>query len=715
VTEIGVGERSTRRILVVASALLMVIVVTVHLAFVSQGRQENFPLWAESISWFAAAVTVVTGLVAGRSSDFTVRILAIIAVVAYWATLVTFPISVPAEGIDRIPWTLSATGAAAAAALVAGGRTVAWATVLAGFTASLAFRSLFGGLDLDGAVNDFQAMFTGAVICVIGDHMLTVGRGLDAAAATTTAAVARESAEQGRFAARTRAAALVHDEVLATLTLAASGLPVPRSRLAAQALNAASMVRRLADEQAQESVTLSVALTDEARQYGATFMMRGRSTVSSTAVMDEALIGATRQALRNSVQHAPNAVRRVVLTHTIQEIVVDITDDGPGFDPTTIADDRLGIRQSIVGRMSRVAGGHADVESELGRGTTVRLRCTTPPARELPVWVGRGALREGVLVIAVVYVITQVVSAVLASIAVPGSWPLQYSMLATTLLAGEILRRSPQRRPSRGRTTVVVALVCGGLAAGVASAHLTYGMAFTYGGMWFAVAFSFLLVALALRQRITVALVSAGVVIVVLVVAGTAAGAPIGQIIQVTARPLVVVGSAVALMMVVERMQRRIIDLHGDALASAERESWSIAARSELTARVAELARTVVPLLEEIGAGEEATERQRREYARCEGELRDGLRAGVLAREPLTSAVAAARARGVDVLLLDDSGGEIDEQLIDPILLWMAAATSAAHTHVVGRLSPPGRESAASVTVDSRHIQFDPAAQLTVR
>jgi len=706
VAEVGPGERSARRILAVDSALLIVLVVAVYLSIVAQGGQGDFPLWALAIGCFAAGSTILMGVLAWRVSDRILRALAYVAVAGYWATLLTFAAAVPEQGIDRIPWTLSASGAAAAAALVASGRKLAWATVIAGAMAGLIYRTLFGGLDLDGLVNDLQAMLTGAVICVIGGHILSIGRGLDDAAVLTTVAAARESAERGRLAARTRAAALVHDEVLATLALAASDLPFPRDRLAAQARDAASMVARLADEQALEPIALRVVLAEEARQYGATFTVRGELVSISSGAAFDALLRATRQALRNSVQHAPDAQRRVLLMQSSTETRVEIRDDGPGFDPATIASDRLGIRQSIVARMSRVDGGSARVESVPGEGTVVHLLCTATPVREWEAPDSRGALRQGVAVIAVMYVLVQTVCAVLAAIAMPGSWPLQLTVLATALLAAEVLRRSPHRVLPRVRTAVVVALACGGLVIGVAAVHFSSGMAFTYGTMWFAAAFAFLLVTLALRGRIRSAVAGTVLIVVVLASAGILAGAPAGQIAQVTFRPVVLVGLAVALLVVVERMQRRINVLHRDAVASAERESWTLAARSELTGRVADLARTAVPLLQRIGEGGVTSDSERREYASCEGELRDGLRAGSLAHEPLISVVAAARGRGVDVLLLDDSDeGGLDSR-VGLVLVWMAAAIATSQTRAVGRLLPSGRGTLATITVDGRHTEF---------
>lgn len=707
-TGIGAGQRSARRILVVDSALLVVLVAGVHLAFVASGGLGAFPPWSLAIGWLAMAATLLAAVVNRLVSDRTLRLLAGLAVAGYWMTLLTFPAAVPAEGIERIPWTLSASGAAVAAALVAGGRTLGWATVVAGAAAGLGYRALYGGLDLDGVVNDLQALLTGAVVCVIGAHILVVGRKLDVGAATAAAAAALESADRGRLAAKTKAATLVHDEVLATLVLAASELPVPRDRLARQAREAVSAVTSLTDEQAHEPVVLRVALADEARRHGVGFTVRGESPGSGAAFTTtyEALLGAMRQAVHNSIRHAPDAARSVVLIHTDAEIRVEIIDDGPGFDPAGIGHDRLGIRQSIVGRMARLPGGSAEIDSAPGRGTVVRLCVVLETGHEGAMPTGRVSVRVGVAVITAVYLATQAVCALLTAIAVPGSWPLQVAVFVTAVAASEILRAAPRRVPSPGRTAVVASLAGVGLVAAAWAAHYLYGLAFTYGTMWFSVAVAFVFVALALRGRIGVALAGSALIVAVLIVAGVQADASPGQILRVTVRPVLLVGLAVALLILVERMQRRILVLHREAVASAEKQSWTLAARSELTGRVAELARTALPLLGRIGAGATATDAERSEYASCEGDLRDGLRAGSLAREPLRSVVAAARERGVDVLLLDDNGGFVEDQFIDPILCWMAETVATSEARFVGRLLPPGRQAQASLTVDGRHTEF---------
>ena len=47
-------------------------------------------------------------------------------------------------------------------------------------------------------------------------------------------------------------------------------------------------------------------------------------------------------------------------------------DRGAGFDPGAVAEDRRGVRESIVGRMER-AGGRAEIRSSPGGGTEVAI------------------------------------------------------------------------------------------------------------------------------------------------------------------------------------------------------------------------------------------------------------------------------------------------------------------------------------------------------
>ncbi len=82
-----------------------------------------------------------------------------------------------------------------------------------------------------------------------------------------------------------------------------------------------------------------------------------------------ALVAASREAIVNALKHAGPA--SVYAESDEREDAVFIRDRGPGFDVDGIGEDRMGVRESIIGRMRR-AGGRACIRSS-ERGTEVQL------------------------------------------------------------------------------------------------------------------------------------------------------------------------------------------------------------------------------------------------------------------------------------------------------------------------------------------------------
>ena len=83
-----------------------------------------------------------------------------------------------------------------------------------------------------------------------------------------------------------------------------------------------------------------------------------------------ALVAALAEACQNAVRHGapPVSVYVEVRPGAVESF---IKDNGVGFDPSAIAPDRHGVRDSIVGRMRR-AGGNATIRA-LARGTEIAL------------------------------------------------------------------------------------------------------------------------------------------------------------------------------------------------------------------------------------------------------------------------------------------------------------------------------------------------------
>ncbi|MFK0039188.1 PspC domain-containing protein [Paenarthrobacter sp. NPDC090517] len=95
-------------------------------------------------------------------------------------------------------------------------------------------------------------------------------------------------------------------------------------------------------------------------------------TVGDTDMTDrhEALVQAAREAMLNAARHGGGTVS-VYLESTAGSTEIFIKDRGPGFDPDAVPDDRLGVKESIIGRMKR-HGGTAVINSN-SDGTEVRL------------------------------------------------------------------------------------------------------------------------------------------------------------------------------------------------------------------------------------------------------------------------------------------------------------------------------------------------------
>ena len=85
----------------------------------------------------------------------------------------------------------------------------------------------------------------------------------------------------------------------------------------------------------------------------------------------DALLDATRQALVNAVTHGGEPVS-VYCEAGETMVEVFVRDHGAGFDVNAVPPDRLGIRESIIGRMQR-RGGTVEIVSRPGWGTEVRM------------------------------------------------------------------------------------------------------------------------------------------------------------------------------------------------------------------------------------------------------------------------------------------------------------------------------------------------------
>ena len=189
----------------------------------------------------------------------------------------------------------------------------------------------------------------------------------------TTKDLSQAQAQRVREAERADIAAHLHDSVLQALTLIRASAEDP-ARVRAIALTEERELRAwLYTGHAQAADSLEAAVTE------AVVGVESRYGVPISVVVvgdmcpgpgELALVAALAEACQNAVRHGAPPVSVYVEVRP-RAIEAFIKDNGEGFDPATIAADRHGVRDSIVGRMRR-AGGSATVR-RLARGTEIAL------------------------------------------------------------------------------------------------------------------------------------------------------------------------------------------------------------------------------------------------------------------------------------------------------------------------------------------------------
>jgi signal transduction histidine kinase len=177
---------------------------------------------------------------------------------------------------------------------------------------------------------------------------------------------------------RSEMAAHLHDSVLQTLALIQNraGASSEAGRLArAQERELRSW---LFDADAPADTDLASDLRDFASALELDYPVH--MEVVAVGMSDERASGelaaAARESMLNAARHAGGEVS-VYLEGSPHAVDVWVRDRGAGFDPATVPADRLGVRESIIGRMRR-AGGTATVRPGAGGvGTEVHLRFET--------------------------------------------------------------------------------------------------------------------------------------------------------------------------------------------------------------------------------------------------------------------------------------------------------------------------------------------------
>ncbi|MBU3062142.1 hypothetical protein KO481_11470 [Nocardia sp. NEAU-G5] len=512
---------------------------------------------------------------------------------------------------------------------------------------------------------------------------------------------------------RTRFAGLIHDNVLATLLdVARGGTGEPLRRASARTLRQLDLSPHdyTADDDAPTPEAIEMCRT-EAAEYGVPF----EAHVGEHAVpripreVMIAVAGALGEAARNSLRHAGSGGRTVTraVRLAVDEggVIVQIVDDGAGFDLTAVSVERLGVRQSILWRMRCTRGGDASVESAPGRGTTVTLRWThaeSGGAPSQPALIGVRGL-SGIVMMALI-----VLSAGMLMMGYTkgnGSLPAGIAAFGTVIVAGAVVLIPRDDPLPMARTWAVV------LAGPLSAAIINLGPHRAHHAVWVVVAYSYVLALLAVRGRVAATLAGlAGAGITFTLANGSLDPAIDGTVVAAAAA-----FGGIAFTASMRPLLRSYHSARAEIARHAGVEARAAARSLERRSQLAYLDRTARPVLEFLAAGGAPTADQVRECRLLEAEIRDRLRAPGLAVPALVRAAREARARGVALTLLDDGGmGSVAPRVRETIVKTaVAELDSVTEGRVTVRVLPPGRGSIAtivSVEPDTyRRIEIDAA------
>jgi signal transduction histidine kinase len=243
-----------------------------------------------------------------------------------------------------------------------------------------------------GAASVLQALLESVYALLVGGAILLFVVLLRQAAVSVDAA---QSAALDRYTLAVHAHAtenervqvdsIVHDSVLTTLLSAARAYTPESKALAARmAANAIGHLREAALVSPDDISTVRLSsvqrrISEAAASMSAPFEMRIRGVSAQSIPLQaaEAVYSAAVQAMVNSLQHAGQdaGLTRWLTIRGVRPsgIEVEVGDTGVGFSFVDLPAERMGLRVSIVERVTN-AGGAVEIDSAINEGTVISIR-----------------------------------------------------------------------------------------------------------------------------------------------------------------------------------------------------------------------------------------------------------------------------------------------------------------------------------------------------
>lgn len=196
-----------------------------------------------------------------------------------------------------------------------------------------------------------------------------------------------ERRERIRSEERSEIAAHLHDSVLQTLALIQRAEAPGRARTLARRQER-ELRAWLFDERAPDSEGAAATIGSALERVVTDVEDRHDVEVDLVVVGEcpmeprlEALVAAVREAAHNAARHAGVAEASVYVEVEPHRVTAYVRDRGKGFVLDAVEPGRVGVRESIIGRMAR-HGGRAEVHTAPNEGTEVVLEVGRTPARE---------------------------------------------------------------------------------------------------------------------------------------------------------------------------------------------------------------------------------------------------------------------------------------------------------------------------------------------
>ena len=598
------------------------------------------------------------------------------------------------------------------------------------------------------AIGELQFVSVEDVMLDMATNLATIGAltWLLRLAETSDASSARQRAQAVELAARqasTRAQheanSFIHDHILSALIAVANGLP-DREALrdsARQALDSLSTETTVASPVAARTLLNDVAecASAMAGDIRTDVLLTGEHEIPPEVA--QAITEATLEAVRNSLRHAGDegapVTRTVTLTGDTRGVTIEVNDNGCGFDPTVAGRGRHGVSGSIVTRMQDVDG-QATVDSAPGEGTCITLRwrpaldsvdrqppeCEAAAQSKAASWersLSASMESAGARAIAAELALVHVIL-VAYECAVHSYWhwlPAALSFIALLLPTILLLKTWPDALLPRwvARSTVVV--------IGVAN-FLVLPQIVTTGwpgyASWCTGAGNDLSCGLLMRGRPVYAW------------AGSAA--------TTLATAYWVISTGRPLFMIFTYMLGHyftLASLHGVAhlstrattqISATQRETARLQAQQRaheeadriMTSRMASVRQRVTPLLTQIANGRAPTSELSSQAYLLEAELRDEIRAPFFTGTSIVTSAHAARRRGTEVILLDDSGDNttIDDHTRTNAVNYVTKLLNITQSNrVVIRLNPPRRPTLLTIVTDDTRYRLNRQGELMVQ